>query len=268
MIISLSTFIVGATQFQYLGYGIGLSCLLIIIGLGTGVWFYHVETQRPQPIFDPSLLNIRLFAIPILSALILFIGLFTMVFLMPFYLVHPCKFPMDKVGITMVIPFVFFFFISPVSGILSDRIGSRFLCSFGMLLLSAGLFALATLTPVDSYGSIVWRLSLTGIGTSIFMPPNSAAALSSIPAPRRGIASGMVATARNLGMVIGVALTGLVFNSVFYSLSGGFSLKDYLPEQEPHFMAAFQYAMSTGGIVVAIGAVVSFFRGADKSVSS
>lgn len=265
LVISFSTFIIGTTRFQYLDQAIGLSCLLVIIGLGTAVWFFHVETRKSQPIFDPSLLSIRLFTIPILSALIIFIGLFTMVFLMPFYLAHPCKFPMDKVGVTMVIPFVFFFFISPVSGILSDRIGSRFLCSFGMIILSVGLFSLATLTPADSYGSIIWRLSLVGIGTSVFIAPNSAAALSSISPSRRGIASGMVATSRNLGMVIGVTLAGLVFNSVFHSLSDGLSLKEYLPEQESHFMTAFQYAMTAGGIVVAIGAVVSYFRGPDHN---
>jgi len=258
---SFSTFIAGTTRFQNLNDSIGLSFLWIAIGIGCGVWFYHFETHTSQPIFDPALLQIRLFTIPIVSAMIIFMGLFFMVFLMPFYLVNPCGFPMNKAGMTMMIPFVFFFFISPLSGTLSDRMGSRILCSAGLIGLSIGLFSLANLTPDAAYGSIVWRLSVAGFGTAMFIPPNSAAALGSIPLPRRGIASGMVATARNLGMVIGVAMAGLVFNSIFSSLTGGMSLKEYQPEMEPYFMTAFHYAMLTGGGVVAVGAVISYFRG-------
>ncbi len=261
--ISFIVFITGVTRFQNLNDTIGFSCLLMAVAVGSAVWFFHIEKRTAQPIFDPALLQIRLFTMPVLSAMILFMGLFTMVFLMPFYLVHPCGFTMNKAGMTMMIPFVFFFVISPLSGSLSDRIGSRLLCSMGMLGLSVGLFALAGLTPDSAYGSVVWRLSLVGIGAATFISPNSAAALGSIPPPRRGIASGMVATARNLGMVIGVALAGLVFNSIFYSLTGGLSLKEYLPEMEPSFMTAFKYAMMSGGMVTAVGSVVSYFRGPD-----
>ena len=139
------------------------------------------------------------------------------------------------------------------------------LCSVGLIILSVGLFTLATLTPSAAYGSIVWRLALVGIGTAVFIPPNSAAAMSAIPPHQRGIASGTVATARNLGMVIGVALAGLTFNTIFNSLTGGLDLKVYRPELEPHFVTAFQYAMMAAGMVAGIGAVVSFLRGPDPN---
>ncbi len=264
LMVGFSTFIAGATRFQNQNESIGLSFFLIAIGVGSAGWFFIVETRTSHPILDPELLRIRLFTIPILSALILFMGVFTMVFLMPFYLVYPCGFPMNKTGMTMVIPFAFLFIVSPLSGTLSDRMGSRILCSLGMMCLSSGLLTLAGLTPDADYGSVIWRLSLVGIGIALFIPPNSSAALSAIHPSRRGIASGMVATARNLGMVMGVALAGLVFNGIFYSLTGGLSLKEYLPEMEPHFMTAFHYAMWTGGIVAAVGAVVSYLRGPDR----
>ncbi len=60
-----------------------------VIALISAVGLYHLEKQKPHPIFDLSLLSIRLFIMPVLSAVILFIGVFTMVFLMPFFLVHP-----------------------------------------------------------------------------------------------------------------------------------------------------------------------------------
>jgi hypothetical protein len=88
--------------------------------------------------------------------------------------------------------------------------------------------------------------------------------MSAVPLDRRGIASATVATARNIGMVIGVAVAGLIFNSVFRSLSGGKSLGIYTSDLEPIFMEAFGYAMTAGCIMAGLGVVVTFLRGPDK----
>jgi len=65
-------------------------------------------------------------------------------------------------------------------------------------------------------------------------------------------------------MVLGIAFTGSVFNNVFYSLSGGLSLKVYRPELEPFFMEAFHYAMVFGGLIAGIGVITAFMRGPDQ----
>jgi MFS family permease len=205
-----------------------------------------------------------MFTLPMASAAILFVSLFTITFLMPFYLVHPMGYPMDKVGGVMMIPFVFLFVGSPVSGALSDRFGSRMLCTLGMAILTASLLLLAGLTAVHSMVDIAWRLALAGIGLSVFLSPNSAAVMSAVPPHRRGIASGSVATARNLGMVIGVATAGLIFNSTFRSLTGGLTLKVYTPGLEPYFMTAFRTAMLTGAATACTGVLVAWLRGKEQ----
>ena len=104
-----------------------------------------------------------------------------------------------------------------------------------------------------------------GIGIALFIPPNSAAAMSAVPPHRRGIAGSTLATARNFGMVLGVALAGLVFNSMFNALNGGLSFKVYAPEQKSAFMTAFQYAMVSGAVVTGVGVIVTFLRGSDSN---
>ena len=88
--------------------------------------------------------------------------------------------------------------------------------------------------------------------------------MTAIGKDNRGIASGAVATSRNLGMVIGVALSGLIFNSIFHTLTGGFSLKLYKPEMEAFFMTAFKWAMLAGGIVAGTGVIVAYLRGSES----
>jgi MFS family permease len=195
------------------------------------------------------------------AAVILFMGLFFITFLMPFYMVNPLGFSMNRVGATMMIPFVFQFFVAPISGALSDRMGSRVLCTAGMALLAGALLLLSHLTAGATVMDIAWRLALTGIGVAVFISPNSAAAMSAVPARYRGIASGSVATARNLGMVIGVATAGLMFNSTFRHLNGGRDLQMYTDSLEYAFMGAFQRAMFTGAAIAGLGVVVSYFRG-------
>ena len=238
--------------------------LAIFIFLVSAAGLARIEKRSAHPIFDPDLIKIRLFILPVAAAVILFISLFFITFLLPFLMVHPLAFSMNRVGATMMIPFVFLFFFAPVAGTLSDRMGSRLLCTFGMAVMAVALFLLSRLSAQATTIDMAWRLALVGIGIAVFISPNSAAAMSAAPPRHRGIASGSVATARNLGMVIGVASAGLIFNSTFRSLNNGQDLKIYTPALEPVFMAAFQKAMLAGAAVAACGIVVAYLRGRDS----
>jgi predicted MFS family arabinose efflux permease len=262
--ICFSAFIAGLSHFHDWGPAsipIGVTGVLFVVST---IALIRVESRSAHPIIDPSLLGIRLFVLSVAAAVILFIGLFFITFLMPFYMVHPLGFSMDRVGATMMIPFVFLFFVAPISGALSDRIGSRALCTIGMALLAGALLLLSRLTAEATVMDMAWRLALTGIGIAVFISPNSAAVMSAVPARHRGIASGSVATARNLGMVIGVAAAGLMFSSTFRHLNGGRDLQVYTPALESAFMAAFQRAMLTGAAVAGLGVVVAYLRGQDR----
>jgi EmrB/QacA subfamily drug resistance transporter len=263
LVLCFTSFLMGLAHFH--SWGIvslpTLTCLTVFVA--SLACLAVVETHTRYPIFDPSLLRVRLFTLPVLSAVIVFVALFTITFLMPFYLVHPMDLPMGRVGAILMIPFFFLFFVAPAAGSLSDRIGSRVLCTIGMTFMTLSLILLSQLRPVAPIWDIAWRLSIAGIGIGIFISPNSAAAMSAVPPNRRGIASGAVATARNLGMVIGVALAGLVFNSVFSRLSGA-ELTVYRSEMRPFFMQSFQAAMLVGAGAAALGIAVAYLRGREK----
>ena len=260
-------FLVAVTHGYNWGYTSIPIILLLCISIMSIMGLIVVESRVTHPIIETSLLTVRLFTLPVLAAILLFASLFTLVFLMPFYLIYPCGFSVDKAGYILVTLFVFLFFVSPVSGAISDRIGSRLLCTIGMIVLAYSLFSIAEVSPAFSSFPIIWRLALAGIGTAIFLPPNSSAAMSAVPPKRRGIAAATVATARNLGMVLGVAIAGAIFNSAFHTLSGGLSLKVYSPQLEAVFMEAFHYAMLAGGVLAGIGVAVSYMRGPETRIA-
>jgi EmrB/QacA subfamily drug resistance transporter len=264
LVICFSSFITGLSRIHEWGAVSVEMGLALVSFLAIAAGLVRVETRSAHPVFDPSLLGIRLFVLPVASAVILFISLFFITFLMPFFMVHPLAFSMNRVGATMMIPFVFLFFFAPLSGTLSDRMGSRMLCTAGMALLATSLFLLSRLSAEATSLDMAWRLALAGIGIAVFISPNSAAAMSAVPPRHRGIASGSVATARNLGMVLGVASAGLIFNSTFRQLNGGQDLTIYTPALEPAFMAAFHNAMLAGAAVAGLGIGVAYLRGRDS----
>lgn len=262
--VCFSTFIAGLSHIHDWGPASIPFGITVILFVTSTVALIRVESLSAHPLFYPSLLRIRLFVWSVGAAIILFIGLFFITFLMPFYMVHPLGFSMNRVGATMMIPFVFQFFVVPISGALSDRIGSRVLCTIGMTLMAVALLLLSRLTADATVMDIAWRLALTGIGVAVFISPNSAAAMSAVPVMHRGIASGSVASARNLGMVIGVGTAGLIFNSTFRHLNGGRDLQVYTAALESAFMGAFQRTMLIGAAIAGLGVVVAYLRGQES----
>ncbi len=226
------------------------------------------ESRAEFPILDLSVFKIRLFTLPVIAAVLLFMTLFTMIFLMPFFLMMPCGLSEAQAGYMMMIPFAFLFVISPVSGIISDKIGSRVLCTTGMGIMALSLFSMTFLKPTSSMVDIGWRMALAGLGASVFLPPNSATVMSAVMPQKRGVAGGVVAAARNLGMVIGVAVAGSVFNHVYSDLTGGMNVKTYSPAFVSFFMQAFRTALTTGACFGIIGMVLAALRGSDDKTGN
>lgn len=245
----------------------GLSLFLLIIaaaGIIASLFFIYNEATNEYPLFDLELLRNRLFVFPVLSSAILFAALFVIVFMMPFYLTYPCGFSALKTGFVMIVPFLFLLFVSPLAGAAYDRFASRRICMFGMSSLVFSLFFLAGLEPSMGILSILWRVALAGLGTSLFVSPNNTAVMNSVPIERRGIASGAVATSRNLGMVIGVALAGMVFSLSFSRMTDGAMLENYTDSMKLAFMASFKQTMFMGAFLAFLGLGITYMRGREE----
>jgi MFS family permease len=136
------------------------------------------------------------------------------VFLLPFYLIEGRGFGPARAGLVLTTQPVVMAIVAPISGALSDRLGSRALATVGMAILACGLFLLSLLGPASPLPYLTIALVLTGLGTGIFGSPNNNTLMGSAPRHRQGIAGGVLACARNTGMVLGVGLAAAVFTTV------------------------------------------------------
>lgn len=180
--------------------------LLIVI-------FILVESHSPAPMLDLSLFRVPLFSAATTSAVLNYICVYTITFLMPFYLIQGRGLNSAQAGLLLTAQPVMMAIAAPISGALSDRTGSRWPGMIGMAVLSAGLFLLASLGSATSLLIAALALALAGLGTGTFISPNTSALMGSAPKQRQGIASGVQAAARNIGMVLGIGLAGAIFTS-------------------------------------------------------
>lgn len=192
------------------GWGSPLVVGLLGAAAVGAVLFVVAETSVAQPVLDLTLFRNRIFSTSTLSALASFIVTSSIIFLMPFYLIETRGFSVAYAGVLLTpIPAAMVLF-GPVSGALSDRIGSRLLSTTGLLVSAVGLVWLTRLDLDTGAAGILLRLLTVGVGMAVFQSPNSSALMGSVPRHRLGIASGMVAMARNVGMVLGVSLAAVV----------------------------------------------------------
>jgi MFS family permease len=95
-----------------------------------------------------------------------------------------------------------------------------------MSILTVGLFLLALLGPESSTRTIVLSLGVMGLGTGMFISPNNSALMGAAPRHRQGIAAGILATSRNLGMVLGVGISGSIFTTLISHGVGSAAVSD------------------------------------------
>jgi EmrB/QacA subfamily drug resistance transporter len=192
-----------------------LGCLATAAALLVAfVWW---ENRQVAPMLDLSLFKVRVFSAATASALLNYVCLYFVVFLMPFYLMQGRNLGPAQAGLFLTAQPIIMAIAAPISGSLSDRMGSRLLSTLGMAILAVGLFLLSRLGPASPDSLVLGGLAIAGLGTGIFISPNTSALLGSAPRQRQGIASGILATARNVGMVLGVGLAGAILTSLTVS---------------------------------------------------
>jgi EmrB/QacA subfamily drug resistance transporter len=223
-----------------------LAIALLILGI-----FIVIESRSTHPMLDLTLFQRRLFSASAGSAMLNYIALFSVIFLMPFYLIQGRGLNAAQAGLLLTAQPLVMAIAAPLSGTLSDRIGARLLSTVGMVIMALGLFLLSRLSGTSQPIDMIIALAVVGLGTGIFVSPNNSALMGSAPKNRQGIAAGILASARNVGMVLGIGLAGAIFTTVLAQLR---TAPDAL-------FRAIDAGFFVGSMVALLGAITSIVRG-------
>jgi len=185
---------------------------LILIGVVGVVAFVKWEMKVKSPVLNIGLFrNNTVFALSNLAALINYSATFAVGFLLSLYLQYIKGLSPQNAGLILVAAPVVQAVFSPLAGRLSDKIEPRIVASAGMGLTATGLVLLTFLGEKTSLGFIVASLVVLGFGFALFSSPNTNAVMSSVEKRFYGVASGMLATMRQVGMTFSMGMAMLLF---------------------------------------------------------
>jgi EmrB/QacA subfamily drug resistance transporter len=175
--------------------------------------FLFIEMTCEQPIIDLDLFRKRLFTAAVFSGGLQTASTGAAIFLIPFYLSAALGYSSSAVGLFIALLATPLLVVSPISGKLSDRIGSRFLAALGISVLLVAFFGLSHLGINPAYWQLTVAVGLVGTGMAIFQPPNNSAVIGSVSREDLGTASAVVSTVRNIGSSTAIALGSAAFSS-------------------------------------------------------
>lgn len=248
------------------GWGNWMIIGFILLGLALIPVFVVWEKRTLYPMFDIFLFNNRLFSMSNLSALLNFMAQYTIILLIPFYLEQLRGLPPSKAGLLYMPMPVATMIVAPISGSLSDRMDSRYISAAGMGVMALGMWLLSNLKADSVEISLVMGMVIVGLGIGLFQTPNNNAIMGSVPKSKSGIASGMLATMRNIGMVLGVAISGAIFTSSKLWLSGQLRAEGLAGAQleKAAFVGALHITYIVGALLAVTAVITSLIKGATR----
>ena len=185
---------------------------LFSLGIILLLLFYIFEKRQTQPMLDFELFKIKNFTHGNILGFAAYVAQTSVFFLMPFYMERLLHFTPSMSGLLMTIPPVSMAITAPLSGTLSDRIGSRRITIVSFALMTGAYLLLSTLDNTPDMLKICGGLLLMGIGMGSFGSPNNSSILGSIPREKAGYAGGFISTVRNFSFSIGIAASVSTFS--------------------------------------------------------
>ncbi len=246
---------------------IGLFAGLIGGGLAMAALFVWFESRQKSPMLNIRLFSNRVFSASSVAALFIYMAQFIMVFLAPFYLQTLRGYSALMSGLIYLPMPLATMAIAPIAGTVSDKYDSRYISSIGALVMAGGLFMLSFLKAETSLVYIMAAMVVTGLGFGMFQTPNNSAIMGNVPPENRGTASGTLATMRNIGMALGVAISGALFSFVEGDAQAAFAaqgLADKALEQASFVQGLHITFLAAAGIAL-VSMAASFTKGRVKT---
>jgi EmrB/QacA subfamily drug resistance transporter len=229
--------------------------LCALAGLAALFAFVRVERDNPRPLLDLSLFRSATFVGALLSAFANYISLFVVILMLPFFLEESLHLSAVRTGAVLSVQTAVMALVASPAGWLSDRIGSRGLAMTGLAILSLGLLGLSfSVNGCTDLVVALW-LGVMGLGTGIFISPNSSALMGSAPRQQQGVAGAVLAEVRILGMLIGVSIGSAVFQAAGGRTGAAWRLEE---------LVALRFALWTAAAIALAGAAVASLRGRGK----
>lgn len=215
---TLSSFLLAITYSSRLGWSSGVALSGFVISGLLLLAFLYRETKCQNPIIDITLFRIPIFSIGMITRYLAFMSGSPAYFLLPFYLVQGSGFPEARAAFLLVPGALMMAITGPLSGRLSDKLGSKWPAFSGLCLWAGGILVFYSLDVGSNPMMVSVGMLLMGAGNGIFGSPNTASVMNVVDANRYGVVSALVNIVRTSGNLTGIALGTTLVTTVMTSM--------------------------------------------------
>jgi len=231
----------------------------LILSIVLFVLFVKIEKRIATPLLKFEIFNNTLFSLSIFCAFISFVAISCSNIILPFYLQYVMKLSPSFTGLLMMVSPIILAVVAPMSGYISDRVGSEVLTFIGLCGTSLGLFLISTLNQYSHLGALIAFIAIMTMGNGMFQSPNNSLVMSTVDKSNLGIAGSINALVRNLGMVFGISLsTTLLYNLM--SKKMGYHVTGYIEGRDDVFVYGMQYVYIAAAVICGMGAMLTAYR--------
>lgn len=232
---------------------------LFIFALAVGWLFYREERKNTSPMLDFSLFSTKLFTVSVFCSFLGFFAISSNNFIMPFYLQKVLGFSVGDAGHLMMIYPLMMVLVAPMSGALSDKIGSEVLGVIGLSFGVAGLGIMSLLGENSSVWLYVFGTVVMAFGFSTFQSPNTSLIMSTVPPNKTGAAGSLNGLTRNLGNIFGISVSTAVLYNLM-SMRLGYQVDSFVEGRADVFVFGMRgiYFLAMG--LAAVGLILSILR--------
>lgn len=204
--LSLGALVLVLDQGQTWGWISGKSIITYLVTGISFILFILTEKRAKEPVVDLKFFKIPTFTAAIITSFISFVGMIGGIFLIPLFVQTYLGYSVTKTGYLFIPMAAGMMIAAPIGARLSAKIEPRFLIAFGMF---CAAFTMYLFTGIDIKWTgfdIVWRMAILAFGLGLGLAPLTNAATSTVPAHEVGIASSVLALARNISGAFGIAI--------------------------------------------------------------
>jgi EmrB/QacA subfamily drug resistance transporter len=205
-------FVLGISRMR--DHGPASLSVLPVAGLGLVLMalFIFLERRARNPIVDPGLFKDRVFSSASGGLFLHFVAAPPYMLIIPFYLMLGLHMQPSEAGMLMAATSLTTMVFGPVSGWLSDRFGRVWFAAVGAAAATLSFVFMLGFDLQSSPATIAPVFVLLGVGAGTFQPANNSIIMGAVSREQLGTASALIATQRQVGIAVGMALTGTLFS--------------------------------------------------------
>jgi EmrB/QacA subfamily drug resistance transporter len=209
--------------------------------------FVQIERRRRYPMLDLSLFRSGTYAGANVSMLLVALAMFGIFFFVSLYMQDVLGYSAVQAGAAFLPMTVLIILVAPFAGKASDKYGSRWLMTIGMVLLGVQLLYLSQMGADATYWNLLPGFIVGGFGMAMTMTPTAAAATRAVPVEKSGVGSAVLNAMRQVGGSVGIALMGAIVAAQTKGHPG-----------VDGFMAGFERALIVAALIAFAGSIVAF----------